>query len=80
MINRPFITDDDVIEDDSYNILKEMIKCKLCNNILKEPMVCEGCQNVYCKKCIDKWSNNEDDCPNDCISPSDAISYDKAAL
>ena len=80
MINRPFITDDDVIEDESYNRIKEMIKCKLCNNILKEPMVCKGCQNVYCKKCIDNWSKNEDDCPNDCISPSYAISYDKAAL
>ena len=80
MINETYITDDDVIEDESYSRIKDLIKCKLCNKILKKPMICKNCQSYFCKVCLDKWRKNEEDCPNDCINPSYSLSMDKEAL
>ena len=33
-----------------------MIKCDLCHKILKDPYMCNDCQKVYCKKCLENYS------------------------
>ena len=39
-----YFTDDCLIEDEYYNGIKDLIKCKFCHKILKDPMMCNDCQ------------------------------------
>ena len=47
----PYIDDNCLIENEYYNDVKEMIKCKYCDQILKDPMMCLTCQAPFCKNC-----------------------------
>ena len=51
-----YFSDDCIIENDFYTSIKELIKCDLCDKILKDPYMCNKCQNVYCKKCLEDYS------------------------
>ena len=51
-----YFADDCIIENDLYNSIKGMIKCDLCHKILKDPYMCNDCQKVYCKKCLENYS------------------------
>ena len=75
MKNEVYITDDCVIENETYLDIKDCIKCGLCKKILKDPIICKNCQNNYCKVCIDKWKLIKKECPNRCQEPY----YDKSA-
>ena len=55
-----------IVEDDIFNLFKDSILCCICKSILINPMMCIKCQNSYCKKCIDKWKEENKKCPNDC--------------
>ena len=68
MIDDLYITDECVIKDDSYKLIKDIIYCQECKNILKEPMFCINCQNICCKNCIKN---------NCCINPNYILSKDK---
>jgi len=59
-----YFSDDCIVEDNLYLGIKDMIICPLCNKILKEPYMCSECQNVYCKKCLEDYSNLKK-CPKD---------------
>ena len=76
-----FITDDCIIENESYLDVKEFIKCALCGKIFKKPVLCKNCQHTYCKDCIElRKSNEEGKCPN-CGEESEFIkSIDKYVL
>ena len=80
MDNEPYITDECIIDDDTYREIKDLIKCNKCNKILKEPMLCKSCQTTYCKSCIEDWSQNYNHCPNNCENPEYVKSIDKSAL
>ena len=56
-------------EDDISKLFKDSIICPLCKNIYINPIICLKCQNVYCKKCLDKWNENNKICPNKCEQP-----------
>ena len=47
-----------IIEDEIYTTFKDSVICPICKSILVEPQLCLKCQNNFCKKCIDKWSEN----------------------
>ena len=76
-----YFSDDCVVQDDLYISIKELIICPLCNKIYKEPYMCLDCQSVYCKKCLENYSNLKK-CPKDgknnkfvnCITKNDLIS------
>ena len=51
-----YFSDDCIIEDPLYMSLKDLLMCPLCNKILKDPYMCNDCQNVYCKKCLEDYS------------------------
>ena len=51
-----YFNDDCLIEDEYYNNVQELIKCKYCDQILKEPMMCQSCQLAFCKNCTKKAS------------------------
>lgn len=55
-----------IVEDDIFNLFKDSVLCSICKSILINPMMCIKCQNSYCKKCIDKWNEENKKCPNDC--------------
>ena len=77
-----YFTDDCIIQNSFYLALKELLMCPLCNKILKDPYMCNNCQNVYCKKCLEIYSNNLRICPNNrkatqfnhCIAKNELLS------
>ena len=58
----PYFDENNPIEDDCYNAIKDLIKCEYCAKILKDPMMCNECQRTYCNKCIDKLNSDNHDC------------------
>lgn len=49
-----YFTDKNLIEDEYYLGIKDLVTCKLCHNILKEPMMCLECQKSFCKNCSEE--------------------------
>ena len=60
-----YFSDDCIIEDQLYISLKDLLMCPLCHKILKDPYMCNICQNVYCKRCLEDYSQFKI-CPNEC--------------
>ena len=59
-----FINLTTLIQNDTYESLKELIICPICTKIILEPVMCSECENHFCKQCIDKKNK----CPNGCKS------------
>ena len=72
-----YINDDLVIKNEMYNAFKDSIKCPICLKILINPMMCMNCQNVYCKNCIEKWKEKNNECPLGCQNPNYQKSLEK---
>ena len=51
-----------LIEDDYYNNIKNLIKCKYCNKILKEPLMCRECLGTFCLNCIEELGKDNHKC------------------
>ena len=76
-----YFSDDCIVQDELFMSIKDLLKCPLCNKILKDPYMCQDCQSVYCKKCLENYSNLKK-CPKDgkdgkfvhCITKSDLLS------
>ena len=75
-----YITEDNLIEDQTYLGIKNLIRCPKCNNIYKNPMQCNKCQKIFCKKCINDSLENKNICPNNCTDPNFQESEDKNCL
>ena len=58
-----------LVKDDISNLFKDSIICPICNSVLIDPMLCMKCQKTFCKKCIDSYPNNNEECPNKCSEP-----------
>lgn len=77
MENKPYITDDCVIKDETYFGFQNLVKCDICQKILKDPMMCKNCQKVFCKSCIER----EKSCPNkNCMENEFVESKDKKVM
>ena len=59
-----YFSDDCIIQNSFYLAIKDLLICSLCNKILKDPYMCDECQNVYCKKCLENYSQLKI-CPNE---------------
>ena len=57
-----YFDENSLIEDDYYNNIKNLIKCKYCNKILKEPLMCRECLDAFCKNCIDELGKDNHKC------------------
>ena len=45
-----YFDDNSLVEDDYYYRIKDIIKCKSCDNIiLNDPMMCGKCYLTFCK-------------------------------
>ena len=65
-----YINNKTVVENDMFKLFKDSVTCPLCKNILINPFMCIKCQKVYCKRCIDIRTNNNEKCllKNDILS------------
>ena len=59
-----------IVEDDVYELFKDLVICNICKNIFINPFMCVKCQGTYCKKCLDKWKEENEKCPNNCETAS----------
>ena len=64
-----YVNNDTLKEDELSKLFKDSVTCPQCKNIFINPVICMTCQKVYCKKCIDNWSKNNQKCPNNCDKP-----------
>ena len=62
-----FIDSFNIINKEKYDKLEEFIICPICNGIISEPYKCINCQNNFCKICIGKWLENNNNCPFRCV-------------
>ena len=56
--------ENDIINKEYYNGIKNMINCSICLNIIEDPLQCNKCQKFFCSKCI----KNTNNCPFRCIN------------
>ena len=66
-MEKKYIGNFTIVENESYKIFKNNVICPFCHNIFFDPMICLKCQSSFCKKCIYKTGKN---CPNKCIDIS----------
>ena len=66
---KDYANNDTLKEDEISKLFKETTTCPLCKNIFINPFMCLKCQKVFCKNCIDKWNENDKNCPNNCQNP-----------
>ena len=59
-----YINKDTIIKNETFDLFKDLILCKKCNNLLIEPSMCTNCLNQYCQNCINKKKSKERKCPN----------------
>ena len=55
--------ENDIINKEYYNGIKEMINCSICLNIIEDSLQCNKCQHFFCLKCLKKTNK----CPFRCI-------------
>ena len=65
-----YIKKETLVENEISKIFESSVLCFICKNILIKPLMCMKCQSSFCKKCIDKWNEKNDKCPNGCDSPN----------
>ena len=80
MKKNEFITEDCIIEDETFSKFKNTLKCSICKKILKNPMQCNKCQRVFCKECIENYPKSKKKCPNGCKKPNYRANEDKLAM
>ncbi len=50
-----------IVEDAQINIRK--FSCPICLKNIKIPSKPDNCNHLFCKKCLEKWSNLRKQCP-----------------
>jgi hypothetical protein len=73
-----YINEETIVKNEIYDAFKDDIICPKCSKIIIEPQMCNNCQNVYCRKCIEEWSKNNNKCPNRCDNPNYKKSLENA--
>ena len=62
-----YFTEESIVKDKIYMLMKDTITCKICQKIIKNPMMCTSCQKTYCKNCLTAFRKT---CPNGCKNPN----------
>jgi len=63
--------EDDIVNREYYEGIKDMIKCTICLDIVKEPVQCNKCQHCFCSLC----SRELKKCPFRCENSSIISSF-----
>ena len=64
-----YVNQDTIVKNQVYELFKDSIICPICDEVMIEPVICLNCQNSYCKKCIEKFKEKGELCPNKCENP-----------
>ena len=59
------------------------LRCSICLDLVMDPVECDNCSKLFCKYCIEKWLNyNNNECPNmhDFIKKEDLDQWAKNVL
>ena len=63
-MNESIISNDEIINREYYEGIKDIIICSICLNIVSDPLQCDKCQHCFCSECIRKCLQ----CPFRCIN------------
>ena len=63
-----YVNEETIIKNETYETLKDLVICPICQCFMLEPVICLICQNYFCKKCIECWIKKvgRNSCPNNC--------------
>ena len=56
------LIEEDIINKDYLENIRDMVTCVICLNIVEEPLQCEICKHSFCSECIEKFGK----CPMGC--------------
>lgn len=62
--------ENDIVNREYYEGIKDIIKCGICLDIVKEPVQCSKCQHYFCSQCSKQLKNCPFRCENSSIIPS----------
>ena len=57
-----YLIEDDIINKDYLENIRDMVTCIICLNIIDDPVQCDTCQHSFCLDCITKLGK----CPMGC--------------
>ena len=63
------LIEDDIINKQYYEQIKDIVTCLICLNIIVNPVQCVNCQHNYCSECIEKISKCPMGCQNNNFIP-----------
>lgn len=57
---------EDAVTEDSKKHFQNAFTCLICQNIAiqEEPVTCKNCKRFFCTPCLDKWSEENSNCPS----------------
>ena len=66
-----YLIEDDIINKDYLENIRDMVTCIICLNIIEDPVQCDMCQHCFCLDCINKLGK----CPMGCQNYKFISSY-----
>ena len=60
------IPSDRILNLNDISLIKDVVKCPLCNEITYNPRECETCGILFCEDCINQYSKLKTVCPSGC--------------
>ena len=64
------IKQDEIINKEYYEGIKDIITCLICLEIISDPVQCDKCQHCFCSKCIKNYKRCPLRCNNNTFIPA----------
>ena len=64
------IKQDEIINKEFYEGIKDIITCLICLEIVSDPVQCDKCQHCFCSKCIHNYKKCPLRCNNNTFIPA----------
>jgi hypothetical protein len=69
-MNESIIKQDEIVNKEYYEGIKDIITCLICLDIVSDPVQCDKCQHCFCSKCIQKCMKCPLRCNNSIFTPA----------
>lgn len=70
LMNESIIKQDEIVNKEYYEGIKDIITCLICLDIASDPVQCDKCQHCFCSKCIKNCKKCPLRCNNSNFTPA----------